>query len=44
MSLQEDYRRVDALLETRARYYPRRVEPAWSELLSAIDDLAKRLR
>jgi len=44
VSLDEDYRRVDALLEVRARDYPRRVEPAWNELLAAIDALAARLR
>ena len=38
------YRRIDALLEARARDYPRRVEPTWSELLAAIDDVAERLR
>jgi len=38
------YRRIDALLEERARDYPRRVEPTWSELLAAIDDVAERLR
>jgi sulfotransferase family protein len=38
------YRRVDALLEIRARDHPLRIEPAWSELLSAVDELAARLR
>jgi sulfotransferase family protein len=42
--LADDYRRIDALLEARARDYPRRVEPVWSELLAAIDALAARLR
>jgi len=37
------YRRIDALLETRARDHPRRVEPAWSDLLAAIDEVAARL-
>lgn len=44
MSLAEDHRRIDALLQARARDYPRRVEPAWSELLAAVDALAERLR
>lgn len=39
-----DYRRIDELLAARARDYPRRVEPAWSDLLAAIDALAARLR
>ena len=37
------YRRIDGLLEVRARDHPRRVEPAWSDLLSAIDAAAARL-
>ena len=44
MSVADDYRRIGALLEARARDYPRRVEPVWSELLAAIDALAARLR
>jgi hypothetical protein len=43
MSQSEAYRRIDALLEIRARDHPRRVEPAWSELLAAIDEAAARL-
>jgi hypothetical protein len=43
MSQSEAYRRIDALLEIRARDHPRRVEPAWSELLAAIDEAADRL-
>lgn len=44
MSLEDLYRRVDALLEVRARDHPRRLEPAWSDLLAAVDELAARLR
>ena len=44
MSLVEEYRRIDALLEARARDHPRRVEPTWSDLLAAIDGVADRLR
>src|SRR5579859_5219006 len=40
----DDYRRIDALLEARARDYPLRAEPTWSDLLAAIDALAGRLR
>lgn len=40
----EDYRRIEELLEARARDYPRRVEPTWSDLLAAIDGVADRLR
>lgn len=40
----DDFQRIDELLEIRARDYPRRVEPAWSDLLAAIDALAARLR
>jgi len=40
----EEYRRIDALLEARARDYPRRVEPTWSNLLDAIDGLSEQLR
>ena len=40
----DDVRRIDELLEARARDYPRRVEPAWSELLAAIEGLAAQLR
>jgi hypothetical protein len=40
----EAYRRIDGLLEARARDYPRRVEPTWSDLLAAIDGVAERLR
>jgi len=43
-SLTEAYRRIDELLAIRARDHPRRVEPAWSDLLAAIDGLAARLR
>jgi Sulfotransferase family len=39
-----DHARIDELLEVRARDYPRRVEPAWSDLLAAIDAFADRLR
>jgi Sulfotransferase family len=42
-TLADDYRRIDALLEARARDYPRRVEPTWSDLLGAIDALSARL-
>jgi hypothetical protein len=41
--LADAYRRIDTLLEARARDYPRRVEPTWSELLAAIDAVADRL-
>lgn len=44
MSRAEDYRRIEELLEIRARDHPRRIEPAWSELLRAVDRLAERLR
>lgn len=44
MSQDALYRRVEALLEIRARDHPRRIEPAWSDLLSAVDELAARLR
>ena len=44
MSVTDEYRRIDALLEARAREYPRRTEPTWSTLLGAIDDVATRLR
>jgi hypothetical protein len=44
MSRSELYRRIDALLEIRARDHPRRVEPAWSDLLAAVATLAARLR
>ena len=44
MSLDELYRRIDALLDVRARDHPRRIEPAWSDLLAAVDELAARLR
>ncbi len=44
MGEQDAYRRIDALLEARSRDYPKRVEPAWSELLAAIDAVAARLR
>ena len=40
----DDFRRIDQLLENRARDYPRRIEPAWSDLLTAIDAFADRLR
>jgi len=40
----DDYRRIDELLQARARDYPRRVEPTWSELLASIDAVAERLR
>lgn len=32
------------MLEIRARDYPRRIEPAWSDLLGAIEEFAARLR
>src|SRR5712691_11801323 len=38
------YRRIDELLELRARDYPRRVEPTWSELQRSFDELSGRLR
>ncbi|HEX5246702.1 MAG TPA: sulfotransferase [Gaiellaceae bacterium] len=38
------YRRIDELLEVRARDYPRRVEPTFGELQSAIRELASALR
>jgi hypothetical protein len=44
VSVTDEYRRIDALLEARARDYPRRVEPTWTELLGVIDDVAARLR
>jgi len=44
MSRAEEYRRIEELLAIRARDHPRRVEPAWSELLSAVDRFAARLR
>ena len=44
MSLDDLYRRVDTLLEIRARDHPRRIEPAWSDLLAAVDEVAARLR
>src|SRR5690242_3724778 len=40
----DDLRHIDDLLEARARDYPRRVEPAWSDLLAAIEAFAARLR
>ena len=40
----EAYRRIDGLLEARARDYPRRVEPTWSELVAALEKLAAHLR
>jgi hypothetical protein len=43
-SLTNAYRRIDALLAARARDYPRRAKPVWSELLAAIDAVAERLR
>lgn len=39
-----DQGRIDQLLEIRTRDYPRRVEPAWSDLLAAIDAYAAKLR
>jgi hypothetical protein len=42
--LTEAYHRIDGLLEARARDYPRRVEPTWSDLLAAVDGVAERLR
>jgi sulfotransferase family protein len=44
VSSEDLYRRIDALLEVRARDHPRRIEPAWSDLLAAVDELAARLR
>ena len=44
MSIADDCCRIDELLVARARDYPRRVEPAWSDLLAAIDTFAARLR
>lgn len=38
------YRRIDALLDERARDFPRRVEPTFGDLQSAIRELASRLR
>ena len=43
MSQTETYGRIDALLEIRARDHPRRIEPAWSDLLAAVDEAAVRL-
>lgn len=43
-TLLDAYRRVDRLLEARARDYPRRTEPTWSELLAEVEALAARLR
>jgi hypothetical protein len=42
--LTDEYRHIDGLLTARARDYPRRVEPVWSDLLSAVDEVAARLR
>ncbi len=42
--LSELYRELDALLEARARDYPRRVEPTWSTLIRRLDDLRATLR
>jgi hypothetical protein len=39
-----DFRRIGELLDARARDYPRRVEPVWSDLLAAIEEFAARLR
>jgi hypothetical protein len=44
MSRADDYRRIQELLEIRACDHPRRIEPAWSDLLAAVDELAARLR
>jgi Sulfotransferase family len=38
------YRRIETLLEARARDHPRRSEPAWSDLLAEIEALAGLLR
>src|SRR5207244_838837 len=38
------YRRIDELLELRARDFPQRVEPTWSRLRGALDELTERLR
>jgi hypothetical protein len=43
VSLDDLYRRIDALLEARARDHPHRTEPAWSDLLAAVDEVAARL-
>jgi hypothetical protein len=42
--MNELYRRIDGLLEQRARDFPRRVEPLFSELLASIRELAAELR
>lgn len=38
------YRRIDELLELRARDFPQRVEPTWSRLRTALDELTEWLR
>src|SRR5438128_3366241 len=38
------YRRIDELLELRARDFPQRVEPTWSRLRGTLDELTERLR
>jgi hypothetical protein len=40
----DDFPRIDELLDIRARDHPRRVEPAWGELLAAVDAFAEWLR
>lgn len=44
VSVPDAYRRIDVLLQERARDHPRRVEPTWSDLLAAINAVADRLR
>jgi hypothetical protein len=43
MSRDEEYSRIEELLMIRARDHPRRIEPAWSDLLRAVLGLAARL-
>lgn len=42
--MNELYRKVDALLEERAGYYPRQEEPAFGRLQAALRELAAELR
>jgi hypothetical protein len=42
--LDELYARIDALLQLRAKAFPRREEPTWSQLHSALGEAAARLR
>jgi hypothetical protein len=42
--LMDAYVRIDELVEARSNDYPRRVEPTWSALVSALEALAAELR